>query len=214
MVAVTDAVLAVPHMLLNAISKSTTVITNAVQAEVAFVRQNGVLDAIVKLYNLIFGPFGGMAGDSDFERIMDQRVSTFYAGLDDYDDANVPTFLIASMIASLFGSIHCIGWTFPFPSHTEQFLWHLSSFAITFIPLLPLLVYYISFWRSLEGLLSYWSYRVLEWLWIFIGVIYFLCSFLYVLGRVTLLVLVLASLRCLPAEAYRTVNWTTFIPHV
>ena len=34
-----------------------------------------------------------------------------------------------------FGGIHCIAWSFAFPSSTEQLLWRISSIAITGIPL-------------------------------------------------------------------------------
>jgi hypothetical protein len=36
----------------------------------------------------------------------------------------------------VFGAIHCIAWFFDFPSHTELFLWRLSSAAITAVPTL------------------------------------------------------------------------------
>jgi hypothetical protein len=36
----------------------------------------------------------------------------------------------------------------------------------------------------------------------------------YVVARITLLVLAFTSLRSLPPEAYQTVRWTTFIPHI
>ena len=42
--------------------------------------------------------------------------------------------LIATIVATVFGAIHCIAWSFQFGSATEQFLWRLSSLAITCLP--------------------------------------------------------------------------------
>jgi hypothetical protein len=42
----------------------------------------------------------------------------------------------------------------------------------------------------------------------------FIASFIYILARVTLIVLTMLSLRSLPTGIYDTVAWTMFIPHL
>jgi hypothetical protein len=40
-----------------------------------------------------------------------------------------------AFVMAVFGGIHCIAWSFDFPSHNEQLLWRISSITITGIPL-------------------------------------------------------------------------------
>jgi hypothetical protein len=45
-----------------------------------------------------------------------------------HDYATPLTLFIGSiLVATVFGGIHCIGWSFDFPSYTEQLLWRISS---------------------------------------------------------------------------------------
>jgi hypothetical protein len=48
-------------------------------------------------------------------------------------------FLVVAITVA-FGGIHCIGWTFTFPSSTERTLWRVASLSITCVPVafLPL----------------------------------------------------------------------------
>lgn len=92
-------------------------------------------------------PFAYMVGVEDSD-VMEKRVATFYAGKLTAKEMRLAYF-IASGIAALFGAIHCIAWSFDFPSQTEQFLWHVSSIAITCLPLGPPLVFGIEFvWEN------------------------------------------------------------------
>ncbi|KAI9510747.1 hypothetical protein F5148DRAFT_1274645 [Russula earlei] len=89
-------------------------------------------------------------------------------------------------ITLTFGRIHCIGWSFNFPSSAEQTLWHIASLTITAAPIL------FPVFPSLHPV----------------------SPFLYMLSRLVLLVLPLLSLRSLPPAAYHVVHWTSFIPHI
>ncbi|KAH9952480.1 hypothetical protein BC827DRAFT_1372206 [Russula dissimulans] len=52
------------------------------------------------------------------------------------DQTNGWAFIILiAGIASAFGGIHCIGWSFTFPSGTERTLWRVASISITSIPI-------------------------------------------------------------------------------
>jgi hypothetical protein len=110
------------------------------------------------------------------------------------------------VIATIFGGIHCVGWSFEFPSHTEQLLWRIASIAITSAPLLiftlPLVVY-----LDKQSVVPGWVLAVL----VTVGLPSVL---VYVIGRFVLLALPFMSLRSLPPLAYQTVHWTTFIPHI
>jgi len=111
--------------------------------------------------------------------------------------------VLVSAIASGFGAIHCIGWSFTFPSSTEQTLWRVASVSISGIPILFL------------PLLFALSITPDENIKLKIGfIIMYSQSSLYVLCRLGLLVLPILCLRSLPPAVYRVVHWTSLIPHV
>jgi hypothetical protein len=64
------------------------------------------------------------------------RVPTFYAA---QLDSTTRTFFLMSLacafLGSVFGGIHCIGWSFQFVSRRDQILWCTSSIIITCAPL-------------------------------------------------------------------------------
>ena len=127
-----------------------------------------------------------------------KEVPTFYAGPKELMGHVVgnPGFA-ACVIAMIFGSVHCVGWSFAFPSYAEQHLWRIASISVTSIPVLVIVTM-----NSLDG-----ENRM--------GITILLISAsAYLIGRLMLLVLPFMALRSLAAEAYQTVQWTTFIPHV
>jgi hypothetical protein len=146
-------------------------------------------------------PFSNMGfGDND------EEVGTmFYAG-----DRGVTwsCSMAGLVIATIFGAIHCVAWSFQFPSHTEQLLWRIASLSITCLPMgLLFATVGIALIEELDWSLGDVPDGLLTA--IFLGF-----SILYILSRVALLVIALMSLRSLPPGAYETVHWTIFIPHV
>jgi hypothetical protein len=115
-----------------------------------------------------------------------------------YDDKTQGSLWVGGTLVTLvFGGIHCIGWSFNFPSHTEQLLWRISSISITGIPL----------GFAVMGMIL-GHYGVL------LRIPLFLLSSLYILSRVLLLIVSLTTLRSLASSAFQAVEWTTFLPHV
>ena len=102
-----------------------------------------------------------------------------------------------ALVTMAFGGIHCIAWSFAFPSQPEQLLWRISSMVITGFPLALVGV----------GFVGQWLHEVFITLLVLLVV-------LYPVSRIVLLVLSLSTLRSLPPSAYQTVQWTTFLPHV
>jgi len=142
----------------------------------------------------------------------EKRVCTYYAGeLNDDEESRI--YLAVAVVATIFGALHCIAWSFSFPSPAEQILWRVSSVAITCVPVLNWLAYHHldSVEKAFSDLPDCLS-RPLSF--IFLILISALSPLVYVPARVLLLVLPFLSLRSLPAEAYQTIHWTTFIPHI
>ena len=124
-----------------------------------------------------------------------KRVPTFYAGKLTESEA-WSAHLAAAVVAVIFGGIHLIAWSNQFPSLQERALWRISSIAITCLPALMLLV-------AAKVPSASWAY-----------VIIVICSVLYILARVALLIMPFTSLRSPPPDTYRTVIWTNMIPHI
>jgi len=137
----------------------------------------------------------------------EKRVDTFYPTEWATGSEGFSTFLVAA-ITVVFGGIHCIGWTFTFPSSTERILWHVASLAITCVPV-AVLPFGVLAREIDERLIN--KYRSDDFC-LYTTLIPLL--FLYILSRLTLLVLPFLCLRSLPPAAFHVVHWTSFIPHV
>jgi hypothetical protein len=161
---------------------------------------------IVSLWDRLLRIFTLMDPDRDgtlqVDLLREKRVSTFYAGSIDDESKSYWTLMIAEiLIAMIFGGIHCIAWSFSFPTHVEQILWRVSSIAIISIPFFFLMLVRASSFLDL-----------VPDIFAFLPVIFL--PLIYVFSRLVLLILSFTSLRSLPASALYTVRWTTFIPHV
>ncbi|KDQ62098.1 hypothetical protein JAAARDRAFT_189471 [Jaapia argillacea MUCL 33604] len=104
-------------------------------------------------------------------------------------------------VSTIFGGIHCFGWSYQFPSHREEMLWRISSLGITVFPIGSWLFTMIAGYLMHIPLLFVFPMLALQ------------IPFL-VFARITLLILAIISLRSLPPGAYDTVYWTTRIPHL
>ncbi|KAG1717708.1 hypothetical protein EDB19DRAFT_1889306, partial [Suillus lakei] len=114
--------------------------------------------------------------------------------------------LIGCFSGMVFGAIHCLGWNYLFQRHAEHMLWRAASLGIACAPVLLLLDVGSILWVGTSHTSNHH------------GVITFLsavvASFIYIVARVTLIVLMILSLRSLPLGVYDTVAWTRFIPHL
>ncbi|KAI9431129.1 hypothetical protein F5148DRAFT_1006362, partial [Russula earlei] len=126
------------------------------------------------------------------DEVNEKRVNTFYPS--EWVSGRMPLALfILTAVTLAFGAIHCTGWSFTFPSHTERTLWRVASVAILVTPIL-----YMPF-----------LYAGIRWDfgdWTFLPIHVTLIS-LYMLGRLALLALPFLCLRSLPPAAYRVVRW-------
>jgi hypothetical protein len=170
------------------------------------VREKGIWKTLMHVagvtYDNSLGKIGymGLKGSDDIAPGA-ECVPMFYAGRLICDDMERRATLAASAIATLFGAIHCIAWSFEFESHTEKWLWRISSLTITCIP--PVLFVGFRFHSHIQSDVQILGFPFA-----------LLAGILYVLARILLLVLPFVSLHSLPPGAYQTVRWTTFIPHI
>jgi len=131
-----------------------------------------------------------------------------------YEDTPPLSMTIGGTLVTVaFGGIHSIGWSFDFPSYTEQLLWRISSISITAIPLGWVVIMDVIQGRIQLGngtVLSEYSSITRT----FILRLVILLSVLYIVARVLLLVVSFTTLRSLPSSAFQTVDWATFLPHI
>ncbi|KAI9451248.1 hypothetical protein F5148DRAFT_552871 [Russula earlei] len=157
---------------------------------------------IVQLFSILMG---------SEERYHDMKsVDTFYPNAWYAGNELCAGFFVVA-VASTFGGIHCIGWSFTFSSITERTLWRVASVLITVVPgllssyLLPPEEPYMDM-DIATGAVRWKDPSLMT------------CAFIllvaYLVGRLILLVLPFLSLRSLPPAAYYVLHWTSFIPHV
>lgn len=116
-----------------------------------------------------------------------------------------------SVISLLFGAVYVAGWNISFPTHTEQIIWRVCT-----VMLLSLVV---AFWAVDAGEGLYRRKKHVP------GsqkvavppvkmVLYAVIAVIYVTTRLYILVEPFVCLRSLPATAFETVQWSSFIPHL
>jgi hypothetical protein len=124
-------------------------------------------------------------------------------------------YLFFSAIGALFGGVHCIAWSFHYPTAPEKLVWQISSIITITLPLVVLAGVQGDFVVKLAGKI----FRLLRvdvggWVKGIPNVMFIAFAVLYSLARIALLVIAFTTLRSLPPNAYTTVHWTTFIPHI
>lgn len=114
------------------------------------------------------------------------------------------SFLIGGASSVTFGGIHCIAWSFVFPSQAERVLWRVCCIIVMGVPVLLAVIFglLMLFWKSLR------PFRPT------IREVVDKTRYVYILARVIMLVIALIVLRILPPGVSETVSWPTFIPHI
>ncbi|KAF8312777.1 uncharacterized protein EI90DRAFT_3004468 [Cantharellus anzutake] len=114
----------------------------------------------------------------------------------------------------IFGGIHCLAWSFPFPTRTEMILWRVSAIYIT---VAPVLIFPIG-WVAGVAWVKAWVGDCVAWLddhvheSIIKGIV-LLPPLVYAAARVTLTVLTFSSLHSPEPSPYQTPSWSSFDPH-
>jgi hypothetical protein len=121
--------------------------------------------------------------------------------------------LVFALFGVIFGGLHCIGWSFEFPTHAEQTLWRSTSLGITAIPLIVAPIDFLLdtrlHTRDIESRGKVERYVVLT-----LDLIMTILLFIYVPARLSLIAQALALLRSQPPSALTAVDWTRYLPHL
>lgn len=141
-------------------------------------------------------------------------VPTTWAGNSDQDSA-ILTDVFLIVVAMAFGAVHCAAWHSDFRSHLEQQLWRLSAITIIVFPLALVVASLVA--SMIDAMpdtdsASISTDRTPPFA--PIGVLFTPLFAVYITARFILIILSFTSLRGLPFDAYQTVQWTAFIPHI
>ncbi|KAF8950663.1 hypothetical protein BDZ97DRAFT_1618016, partial [Flammula alnicola] len=168
------------------------------------------VNAVVAIFSRI-GDMSSLTSSTDIVMRGEMQVHTFYA-MELTIAQGSRALVCISLIGMIFGAIHCAGWNFLFPSHSELILWQVSSLVITAVPFSLALVILLQLTfpspsNFAERVLHTFSDFTIEY-------IVAACIPLYVLARLALLAEAFVTLRDLPPGALAVVQWTSFLPHI
>jgi len=158
-----------------------------------------------------FGVYDDMA-DCDLLRDKSLRVPTFYSPYNEDDPQDLHffkdlPFFLAVCVATVFGAIHSIPWSFHFPTLQELWVWRISAILVSGLPIFAVAVFEAIRYNSHN---STWM-EVGESLW---ALIFLVLTSLYIIARIILLILPFVTLRALPPGAYVQLHWVSFLPHI
>ena len=137
------------------------------------------------------------------------RVPTFYSPPQKYGVSN-RFFVYAACVSIGFGSIHCIAWSFHFPTLREQCVWRISAILVSTLPICITILMFLWMVFENEEHETTWSILYSNVMKLIMGPM--TCS--YIIARIILLVLPFAALHTLPTSAYDQIDWVGFLPHI
>lgn len=135
------------------------------------------------------------------------HVPSFYAPQTKSD--RYSRMIVFAIFGVIFGGIHCIGWNFTFPTHSEWSLWRYTSLVLTVIPIVAAPTDCILVNNKRD---SWFGNKLL--LRLLLDIFMTTLLFVYVPARLSLIAQAVALLREQPPSAFVAVDWTKYIPHL
>lgn len=145
-------------------------------------------------------------GTATFDDESKPRVPSLWAGEVEGRVGIPGASAAAALLGIVFGATHCLAWWFAFPTWQEQMLWRISSAIIVLVPVFYVLLYgflLVKLLPSGQG-----------WFQVLSRSSQLIAAIGYIAARILLLGLTITTLRSLPDDAFSTVPWTKYIPHI
>lgn len=140
------------------------------------------------------------------------RVGTRYSADVGWSSYKYQLGIFVVAIGNLFGAIHFAAWSSPFPSDFERLLWRVCSLILLSMPEIFLLCY-ILLDRDDDKIHPFLNW-VLTLFTTFVTGLSVICTPLYAIARLALIVEAFVALRALTPAALAELEWTSFIPHI
>jgi len=156
--------------------------------------------------------FGAFVDMTECKTLGDKslRVPTFYSSYNDDDHNDDKPTPPAGCIATVFGAIHCIAWSFHFATLQERWAWRISAILILGLPIPTIFIALALQGFNVENNTTWKKF----WMYSFGLLVWVVIIPLYLIARIALLVLPFVALRALLPGAYVQVNWVGFLPHI
>ncbi|KAF8149174.1 hypothetical protein B0H34DRAFT_667921 [Crassisporium funariophilum] len=138
------------------------------------------------------------------------RVPRFYSSYNDDDPNDGKPTAPAVCVATVFGAIHRIAWSFHFATLQERWVWRISAILISGLPIFFLLFTIPFPVFDMEENNTIWSKLGNTCF----GLLVMLITLLYLIARIVLLVLPFMALRALAPDAYVQLDCVSFLPHI
>ncbi|KAJ7364220.1 hypothetical protein DFH08DRAFT_949834 [Mycena albidolilacea] len=168
------------------------------KAEEVDVTRSRDLPVLVKFFGVISGLYEDFDGNK-YDPLSSSSVPSFWALPDSENGSELGLgFLFECLVGIVFGVIHCAGWNTGFPTAEEMWIWRSCSLLVTTIPML---------WFG--SLLNRVGFPAVLW-----TILTFLFPLIYLLARISLLLIPFMALRSLSPAVFADVNWSVYIPHL
>jgi len=139
------------------------------------------------------------------------RVPTFYSSYNDDDHNEDKPTRPTVCVATIFGAIHCIAWSFHFATLQEQWVWRISAILVSALPISFIFCAFVVKVLYAEESNATWKNLCLKFSAVLLVL---LIGPLYLIARMALLVLPFMALRALPPGVYVQLDWVSFLPHI
>ncbi|KAJ7670414.1 hypothetical protein B0H14DRAFT_2657619 [Mycena olivaceomarginata] len=154
----------------------------------------------LKFLGVIFGNYDGDSEEYGYDPLSSSSVPLFWTSPDSENETEVGLGLIFEcLVGIVFGAIHCAAWNADFPTAEEMWIWRSCSLSVTAIPILLVAT----------GFLTQIDFPA-----VLAGILVFLFLLMYVLARISLLLIAFIVFRSLPPPVFMDVNWSVYIPHL
>ncbi|KAJ7439635.1 hypothetical protein B0H11DRAFT_2102124 [Mycena galericulata] len=124
------------------------------------------------------------------------------AGYDDTENRQGISLMIASVVGSLFGAIHCAAWYGSFSTVEEMWMWRFCSLSVTAPPVVAFSM------LALHAVIDFELAQSIGYSVLMVTIT------VYIIARLFLIILALIALRALPTGAFADVDWSVYIPHL
>ncbi|KAJ7700318.1 hypothetical protein B0H17DRAFT_847330, partial [Mycena rosella] len=110
--------------------------------------------------------------------------------------------LVACVVGTVFGIIHCAAWTSKFPSTDEMWMWRSCSLLVATIPTI----------MGFQPVIFSVAPKVGKFLGPNMDFGLALGTPIYTIARLFLIILSFTTLCALPPEAFTDIDWSVYIP--
>ncbi|PPQ78715.1 hypothetical protein CVT25_010718 [Psilocybe cyanescens] len=167
---------------------------------------------------LFLRPVSELFGSTESEEAKpgSDKVPTFYSPAMTYERSQHLTYIFG-LTGTVFGAIHCIPWSFQYPTPAERTIWRILSLFITSFPVAAAFLQAAGLEERMDGLNEEKTTLLDSVMDLITIIVLFFCVFMllfYVIARLILLFEAFYLLRDLSPDIYLDIDWGSFVPHL